>query len=61
VLDDGLTGVLATGGSETTGRRGHRGDDSLVETDGSHQEHYQETTDEAEQGFNDNHKLHKDF
>jgi hypothetical protein len=51
MFDDGLTGILATSGSETAGRRGHRRDDCLVKADGCHQEHYQETTDEAEHGL----------
>ena len=57
MLDDGLTCVLATSGSETAGRRSHRRDNCLVEADGRHQEHYQETTDEAEHGFNDDNEL----
>lgn len=49
VLDNGLTSILATRGSETTGRRGHRGDDGLVETDGGYQQHHQNGTEDTEE------------
>lgn len=48
VLDNGLTSILATRGSETTGRRSHRGDDGLVETDGGYQQQYQNGTEDTE-------------
>lgn len=48
VLDNGLTSILATRGSETTGRRSHRGDDGLVETDGGYQQHHQNGTEDTE-------------
>ena len=49
VLDNGLTSILATRGSETTGRRSHRGDDGLVETDGGYQQHHQNGTEDTEE------------
>ena len=48
VLDNGLTSILATRGSETTGRGSHRGDDGLVETDGGYQQQYQNGTEDTE-------------
>ena len=35
--------------SETTGRRSHRGDDGLVETDGGYQQHHQNGTEDTEE------------
>ena len=59
MLDDSLTSILATGGGEAAGRRRQRRDGRLVETDGRYQEQHQETTDEAKQGFKQNHELNE--